>query len=224
MFIIGLTGGIATGKSTVVATLKQRGVAVVDADELARQVVEPGTSAHTKLREAFGDEFFDNEGRLKRDELAEVIFNDAEKRRKLNSITHPAVARAMLKAVLKLFLTGSRYVVLDIPLLFESGANKFVQKVLVVHCSDEAQVTRLMARDKISRSSAEAKIRSQMNIQTKIDRATHLIDNNGTKEATITQVHEFVDKMNASWIPFAVRFAIFFVVGITIGRLTQYVF
>lgn len=135
MLVVGLTGGIATGKSTVSNLLKNKGIPIIDADILARQVVEPGTPALTRISEYFGPDVLLQDGSLDRKKLGSIIFNDEVKRKKLNSIVHPAVRKAMFLAVLKNWAQGKKYVILDVPLLIEGGLWKWVGKVVLVYWS-----------------------------------------------------------------------------------------
>jgi dephospho-CoA kinase len=130
---VGLTGGIASGKSTVSKLLKAKHIPIVDADVLARQVVQPGTPALSKIVAYFGNSILLPDGSLDRKKLGNIIFNDEAKRRKLNSIVHPAVRRAMLLGVLEHWFRGEKYCVMDIPLLIEGGIWKWVGKVVVVY-------------------------------------------------------------------------------------------
>ena len=131
--VVGLTGGIATGKSTVSSLLKAAHVPIVDADIIARQVVEPGTSSLAKIQATFGDEVLFPDGTLDRKKLGSIIFNDEVKRRQLNKIVHPAVKKAMLWQVLGYWIRGYKYCVMDVPLLIEGGLWKWVGLVVVVY-------------------------------------------------------------------------------------------
>ena len=132
--VVGLTGGIATGKSTVSSQLKSKhNIPVIDADILARQVVEPHTRAYCQIVSFFGNEVIKPDGTLDRPKLGRIIFNDESKRRKLNSIVHPAVSRAMIWMVIKHWLSGQKLCVLDVPLLIEAGIWKWVGQVVVVY-------------------------------------------------------------------------------------------
>ncbi|KZV62161.1 dephospho-CoA kinase [Peniophora sp. CONT] len=133
MLVVGLTGGISTGKSTVSNLLKQRGVLVIDADILAREVVVPGTSGLRPIVSEFGADVLQEDGSLDRPKLGSIIFNDEGKRKKLDAIVHPAVGKAMVWAVLKHWLKGDRACVLDVPLLIESGIWSWAGKVVVVY-------------------------------------------------------------------------------------------
>ena len=131
--VIGLTGGIATGKSTVSKQLAARGIPVIDADVLAREVVSPGTSALKKIISTFGPDILKEDGTLDRAKLGEIVFRDEERRRKLNAIVHPAVRWGMALGILKCWLRGERVCVLDVPLLIESKIHRWVGKVVVVY-------------------------------------------------------------------------------------------
>ncbi|WKX98198.1 hypothetical protein Q1695_013685 [Nippostrongylus brasiliensis] len=192
MVIIGLTGGIATGKSSVSEMMRSRGLHVIDADAVARKVVEPGTSAYGKLRKEFGDEFFDaGSGELNRAKMSDLVFHNIEKRRKLNSIVHPAIRWEMLMQVLKYLLLGTHYIVLDTPLLFETGYQNVLRTIIVVWCDEATQLQRLMLRDKLNEEEALSRIAAQMPIRKKMKMATILIDNNGTKQELQLNVHHY---------------------------------
>ncbi|KAK6741595.1 hypothetical protein RB195_009453 [Necator americanus] len=210
MVIVGLTGGIATGKSSVSEMLQRRGLHIVDADLIARKVVEPGHPAYTKLRKEFGSEFFDaNTGALDRTKLGDVVFNDAEKRRKLNSVLHPAIRWEMFLQIVKYILFGSHMIVLDTPLLIESGYHKILGTVIVVWCEDEVQINRLMLRDGLSKEDAAARIAAQLPIKKKMELATILIDNNGSKEELEQKVDALVRELNSRWTPILFRAGVY---------------
>ncbi|KAJ7910245.1 dephospho-CoA kinase-domain-containing protein [Mycena leptocephala] len=201
MLVVGLTGGIATGKSTVSNLLKAKHIPIVDADILARQVVEPGTPALAKIVSFFGPEILQSDGTLDRKKLGSVIFNDEVKRRKLNSIVHPAVRYAMLWGVLKHWLRGSKYCILDVPLLIEGPLWKLVGTVVVVYCSTEVQLERLMQRDKSSREDASSRLNSQLPIADKVKYADRVIDNSGSPEDLEAHVNSLVQSLDrdAGW-------------------------
>jgi dephospho-CoA kinase len=132
--VVGLTGGIATGKSTVSKLLSSRhGIPIIDADVIARQVVEAGTPALSQIVSAFGVDILTEVGTLNRQKLGQIIFNDPDKRKILNKIVHPAVQRAMMWETFKLWIAGHKWCVLDVPLLIEGGLWKWVAKVVVVY-------------------------------------------------------------------------------------------
>jgi dephospho-CoA kinase len=216
--VVGLTGGIATGKSTVSNLLRARGVPLIDADLIARQVVEPGTPALDKIKGHFGDGVIQPDGTLDRKKLGTIIFNDEEKRRKLNGIVHPAVRWAMLWQVLGYWIRGNKYCVLDVPLLIEGPLWKMVGKVVVVywyvficithsrsecsfHSSVELQLLRLMLRDNSSREDASSRLNSQLPIAEKVKYADIVIDNSGTRQELEAHVDALVRRLeqDAGW-------------------------
>ncbi|MDW0112893.1 dephospho-CoA kinase [Sporosarcina saromensis] len=195
--IIGLTGSIATGKSTVATMLKNKGYALVDADEIARQVVEPGRPVLSEITEVFGQEVLKADGSLDRERLGHRIFTNEEERKKLNAIMHPAVRKEMLRQKDEWLLNGARTVIMDIPLLFESKLQSFVEKVLVVSVSPSIQRARLMERNHLTEEEADARIRSQMPIAEKEELADAVIFNNGTREETEVQLTSILQQWGA---------------------------
>ncbi|KAL1761332.1 dephospho-CoA kinase-domain-containing protein [Schizophyllum commune] len=194
MLVVGLTGGIATGKSTVSKLLKDAGIPIVDADVLARQVVEPGTPALKKIVKAFGPQILLDDGSLNRKALGEIIFNNVEKRKVLNGIVHPAVRWAMVRAIVGAWLRGERVCVADVPLLVESGIWRFVGQTVVVSCPFEIQLERLMLRDQSTEEAAKARIGSQMSMAEKVLYADVVLDNSSTPEALRSQVQELLQR------------------------------
>ncbi|KAJ6660656.1 hypothetical protein lerEdw1_017653 [Lerista edwardsae] len=189
MFLVGLSGGIASGKSTVVAVLQELGCAVIDADVIARQVVQPHFPAYQRIVHCFGPEILLENGEINREALGSIIFSQPEKRKLLSSITHPAIVKEMLKQILKYFVLGYRYVILDIPLLFETNSlTRFMKHTVLVYCDPQAQLSRLMQRNGLTQIEAEARITAQMPIDQKIKLADHIIDNSGDVETTRRQV------------------------------------
>lgn len=175
MTVIGLTGGIASGKSTVANYLKENGFAVIDADIAARQAVEKGTEGLRKVAETFPG-VLNKDGTLNRKALGTIIFNDKAQRDSLNEIVHPIVRRLMdeEKAVA---LSEGKVVVMDIPLLYENELEHTVDEVWVVYVSYDIQKMRLMKRNELSESEADARINSQMSMDEKRDKADIVIDN-----------------------------------------------
>uniref|UniRef100_H2XR58 Dephospho-CoA kinase domain-containing protein n=1 Tax=Ciona intestinalis TaxID=7719 RepID=H2XR58_CIOIN len=200
MFLVGLTGGIASGKSTVSKYLVELGCSVVDADLVAREVMLPGETAFRRTVETFGREVVDGNGEINREALGEIIFRDAEARKKLNKITHPQIIKKMLLKILMSFLKGDRFVVLDVPLLVESKIwVRFVRHLVVVNCSPGAQLERLMKRNDYTEEEARIRITSQTPLSEKCKLATRIINNDGSIENTRCQVREFVEDLKKSW-------------------------
>lgn len=186
---IGLTGGIATGKSTVSRMLVERGAALVDADQIAREIVEPGQPALQAIVEHFGPGVLREDGTLNRKKLGEIVFNDPAERKVLEAITHPVIRARMRERMAALEAERpDRLVVVDVPLLFESGLESYFERVVVVYVPREVQRQRLMARDKLSEAEAERRLAAQMDIEEKRRRADFVIDNSGTLEDTRRQV------------------------------------
>lgn len=194
--VIGLTGGIATGKSTVARMFEKLGAVVVSADEAARRVVEPGEPALQEIREAFGDEVLAPDGTLDRRALGDIVFADEEARRRLEAITHPRI-RQQTKAEIDAAAEQGRTVIAEIPLLFESdGARAMVDKTIVVYVDEKTQEERLMVRDGWSRDQARARMASQLPLAKKAAMADWVIDNGGSLEETKNQVEDLWRKLD----------------------------
>lgn len=179
MRVVGLTGGIASGKSTFAGALRALGVPVVDADTLARAAVAPGTEALAEIAKAFGPEVFAPDGTLDRKKLGGVVFADAEQRRRLEAITHPAVRRAMAEETTRLAAEGHTLVFYDTPLLFEVGLDRQLDCVVVVWAPREVQRSRLIARDGLGPADADARLAAQIPIDAKAALADFVVENTG---------------------------------------------
>ncbi len=188
MIVAGLTGGIASGKSTVAEILRKAGAVIIDADRIARQVVAPGLPAWREIRDLFGDGILQPDGAIDRAALGAIVFNDAPLRRRLEAIVHPRVgaeiAAQMQRAAQE---QPDAVVIMDIPLLFETDRTQGLAEIIVVFTPESIQRQRLMARDHLSPEAAEARIRSQMPMAEKVRRATLTIDNSGTPAETERQ-------------------------------------
>ncbi|EAV9985905.1 dephospho-CoA kinase [Listeria monocytogenes] len=191
---IGLTGSVATGKSTVSNMIQQAGIPLVDADIAARKVVEPGTEGLKEIVAYFGEEILLADGTLNRAKLGEIIFKDKEKREKLNEITHPRVKDYMLEARERFFGAGEELVFFDIPLLFESHLESLVDQIVVVWTTPETELKRLMERNNLTKEDALRRIESQMGIDEKARKADFVIDNNQSLEKTQKQVYTFIER------------------------------
>ncbi|KAI8430686.1 hypothetical protein MSG28_000878 [Choristoneura fumiferana] len=199
MFIVGLTGGLATGKSTVLSIFRENGVAVIDADEVARKVLDPGTKAWKELKEYFGDEVLNPDGRVNRAKLGEIIFDDIEKRRKLNAITHPRIQSAMIKMAVSYFFSGHKYIVMEVPLLFETGKMlTFMHKIITVVCEDHQQLKRLCKRNDYSIVVAKKRIDCQMPLEQKMANSHFVVDNSGEIASTKHQTECIIRTLRKS--------------------------
>ena len=188
MRVIGLTGGIATGKSTVSAMLKKAGAVIIDADRIARAVVKRDLPAYREIVDHFGTGVLSPDGEINRNVLGNIIFNDPHKKQLLNSIVHPRVDNEVNRQLRRIEKNHPKSVaILDIPLLFEAGMHTDLSDVIVVYAPQHIQIKRLMQRDQISESDALARIRSQMPIAAKKKLATIVIDNSGTINHTRKQ-------------------------------------
>jgi dephospho-CoA kinase len=185
---IGLTGGIASGKSTVSSMLKELGFPVIDADQIAREVVKPGEEAYKSIVETFGRDILLENGEINRPKLGSIIFHDQEKRALLNKIVHPFVRRRMNEQKKALFEKGEKAVIMDIPLLFESKLTHMVDKTILVYVDADVQLKRLMRRNGLTEKEAQARISSQMPLFQKVPLADAVINNNGTIEETRKQL------------------------------------
>jgi dephospho-CoA kinase len=190
--VVGLTGGIASGKSTVANMFKEMGIEVIDADIEARKAVEIGEAAYEQIVTYFGEGILNDDHTINRSKLAEIIFNDSVKRQKLNDIVHPDVRRRMNEKKETAILRGDQVVVLDIPLLFESGLKHMVDVVLLVYVEKDVQLQRLMDRNLLTKEEALARIQSQMPIEDKRKLADKVINNNGTIDDTKKQLIELL--------------------------------
>lgn len=179
---VGLTGGIATGKSTVARILCELGLPVVDADQVAREIVEPGRPALARIVEAFGAEVLDAEGRLDRALMRRRIAHDAQARRALEEITHPAIRREIAQKLLLLVEEGHEVAIIEAALLVETGSYRDYDALVVVTCDPATQLERLLARDAGSEEEARALIAAQLPLERKEEVADHVIRNDGDLE------------------------------------------
>jgi dephospho-CoA kinase len=189
--LVGLTGGIATGKSTVSRMLAHLGARIIDADQLARDVVMPGQPAHAAVVAEFGREVLQEDGYLDRKKLGAIVFADPARRKRLEAITHPAV-RARFQRILAVHEEEAfeGLVIWDVPLLIEGGGHRQMDQVVVVVTDEATQLARLMARDGSPEAEARARIASQMPVAEKAKLADHVIDNSGDRAATERRVRE----------------------------------
>ncbi|MFD2671694.1 dephospho-CoA kinase [Marinicrinis sediminis] len=192
---IGLTGGIACGKSTVANMLVEGGAVLVDADQIAREVVLPGSSVLQEIEARFGADILDEYGSLKRKELGKIVFQDDQARKALEDIMHPAI-RALMKARMEELEQAdpNRLVVVDVPLLYESDLVHLFENVMVVYIPTTLQLKRLMDRDGLDEAAARQRLQAQMPIEEKKRRADFVIDNQGTLVQTREQVIAYLNE------------------------------
>ncbi len=179
MRIVGLTGGIASGKSTFAVELRARGVPVVDADALARAAVAPGSAALAEIARELGPDAIGPDGALDRKRVASIVFADAEARRKLEAITHPAIRRAMAEETDRLSAAGHDLAFYDVPLLYEAGLDRVLDAAVVVWAPREVQRARLVARDGLTPEEADARLAAQLPVDEKAARADFVVENVG---------------------------------------------
>ncbi|NLA58167.1 MAG: dephospho-CoA kinase [Firmicutes bacterium] len=195
--VVGLTGGIASGKSTTAKFLKELGFVVLDADRYARDAVRPGTPGWQEIMEAFGSEYFHLDGELNRGKLGRLVFQDAAARQRLNEIVHPKVIAMMERDIQAAAEQGEALIFVDVPLLYEIGLDKRMDTVIVVNVDPEIQLQRLQQRDSLSREEAQRRVDSQMPLALKVQQAEYVIDNSGSIEETLSQVKKIVDELLA---------------------------
>lgn len=195
--VVGLTGGIACGKSTVAQVFEELGVPVVDADQLAREVVAPGTQGLERIVAEFGQEVLLDDGTLDRKKVADVVFENEDARQKLNAIMHPLIAVAGAGRIAALQSHPGAFILYEAALLVETGSYRMFSALVVVSAAKELQLERLLTRDGISEQEAKARIAAQFPLEKKEEAADYVIHNNGTLEATRLQVVEVYDQLAA---------------------------
>ncbi len=185
MLIIGVTGGIASGKTTVVKQFKRLGAIVIDADRIAHEIIVPHTRTWQRIVKAFGKDIINRSYVINRKKLGELVFSDTEKLIKLNSITHPVIIKEIKKRIKYI---GQKHedcvIILEMPLLFETNLTSLVDIIVVVKVSRKIQIARLIQRNKLNLSQAKARIKSQIPIRRKAEQADYVISG----EALITQI------------------------------------
>lgn len=190
-FVLGITGGIASGKSTVVDIFRLEGFPIVDGDIVARKVVESGTEGLLALQQAFGSAIIDEQGNLNREKLGKMIFHDEGKRAKLNKTLDPFI-RSEIEEQVEKAKKNNQLVIVDVPLLYEGNYQVLMDKIAVVYVTPEIQLSRLMKRNNLPKDEALERIRSQLSLDEKKKRADILIDNCGSQETTRQQVMDWL--------------------------------
>ena len=194
--IIGLTGSIASGKSTVAKMIQSYNLPIVDADQVARQVVEPGSPTLLKIAEVFGQDVISEDGTMDRAKVGSLIFHDESKRQQLNAIIHPAIREEMIRQRDEFISYGEKNVFMDIPLLFESKLEHFVERIIVVSVREDVQLERLMERNSLTEEEAKARIATQIPVKDKEALADVVIYNNGSLEDTALQLQNVLYEWN----------------------------
>jgi len=193
--VVGLTGGIACGKTTVAGMFSELGIPIIDADELAREVVQPGTPGLSEIVREFGETVLDAEGRLDRQAMGEVVFRDSEARKKLNAILHPRIGAAGAERIAQLQDHEAPYLLYEAALLVETGSYRAFSALVVVTASAEVQKSRLKARDRFTEEEANARIEAQLPLAQKTKVADYVVSNDGDLERTRSQVADIHEKL-----------------------------
>lgn len=199
MAVIGLTGGIASGKSTVAARMRERGVAVIDADQLAREVVAPGQPALALIEASFGAEMIQADGTLDRQRLGALVFSDPRSLDRLNQITHPAIMKLTGQRLLELRAEGHPWVAYEAALIIENGLAPGLSELVVVVCEPATQVRRIMSRNGLPESEARQRVAAQTTNAVRRAQADRIIDNEGSLEALLEATDALIDALNDSY-------------------------
>ena len=188
MLKIAITGGAGTGKSTVARMFAELGAEVLDADQVAREAVAVGEPAWTELRRLYGPEYFHENGELNRSRLAQLVFADPEERRRLDGIIHPVVAQRLQARFTDLERRGVKLVMVEVPLLFETGRERGFDRVIVVAAPEAVQIRRLQGRDRRGEAEIRGILKAQWPLADKVARADYVVDNGGERGVTARQV------------------------------------
>lgn len=193
MRIIGLTGGIGSGKSTVSNYLTQKGFAIIDADKIAREIVEPESETLFKLSECFGSNILNSDESLNRKALAAIAFSSEEQKKKLDDIMLQEIIRIINEKIEYYHTTGEMLIFIDAPLLFEAGLDQQSHEIWVVDAEDELRIERVIRRDGSSREEVLSRMRKQMSREEQYKRADHVLNNSATAEALYAQIDKLLD-------------------------------
>lgn len=197
MKVIGLTGGIATGKSTVASMLRELGAKIIDADDLAREIVRPGQEAWQDIVEAFGRKILREDKTIDREKLRKIIFKHKKARKRLESITHPRIRTLAQQRIQKLAAEGAEIIVYEAPLLFENQVHLWLRPVILVACDSATQKRRLQERDGLKEREIRQHLKAQMVLEEKRKLADFIIENTAALEGLKRQVKEIWEKIKA---------------------------
>ena len=195
MKLIGLTGGIAAGKSAVAAMLQRLGAKIIDADELAREIVEPGQEAWREIIAAFGGEIIRQDQSIDREKLRKKVFEDEQARKRLESITHPRIRTLAQQKIQQLAREGAEIIVYVVPLLFENRLHLWLRPVILVACDPAIQKERLQKRDKLNEREIKRHLEAQMGLEEKKKLADFIVENDGSLEELEKKVREVWEKI-----------------------------
>ncbi len=193
--VVGLTGGVGSGKSTVAEIVRKRGLPVVDADLLAREVVRPEGEAYGPVLAEFGRGILNRDGSIDRARLASLVFGDAERRQRLERLIHPHVVRRMVGEIERARERDDPAIILDVPLLFEAGLEQLCDRIWVVWAREDQRMRRLAARDGMEPDDVRRRMGAQMSLEEKMTRADVIIDNSGSFEETRRRVDHLLDEI-----------------------------
>jgi dephospho-CoA kinase len=196
--LVGLTGGIASGKSTVAAILRRLGASIVNADDLSREVVQPGQDAWNEITKSFGSDILQEDKTLDRKKLRKIVFDHPEARKKLETIIHPRVRALAEKRISELAAAGSSIIVYEVPLLFENQIHLWLRPVILVVCDIETQKKRLLERDHLTELEAQQHLDAQMSLEEKRKLADYVIENDTTLEKLEQQVRAVLQKIQVT--------------------------
>ena len=192
---LGLTGGIATGKSTASEYFRTQGVPVVDTDKIAHELMEPGQASYKAIVNEFGSKILNEDKTINRKKLGEIVFNNPSRLNLLNDLTHPLIRKETFRQMKECQQNGSSLCVVDVPLLFESNWNKYVDKTLVIYTTPELELKHLMERDGLSYREAIKRINSQLPLKEKVKKADYTIENTATIDKLEKQLSELLQTL-----------------------------
>ena len=196
MRVIGLTGGIGTGKSTASEYLRKQGFSIIDADRISREIVEPGTLLLKELEKNFGSGIIKDDGTLDRKALAAIVFSDKEKKSRLDGLMHGHILDEIERKISESQSGEGRGIIVDAPLLFETGLEKKCDQVWLITADDKLRILRVCERDGMDPEEVRARIQNQMADEEKKERAHRIVDNSGSKEALLAQLAELIEAEN----------------------------